>query len=87
MEHAAMWHQQLIDYSEDFRVEIRAHARNLARTARYCSWRLIEIELRYIQGIREAEGCFDDRAFREELDGLCRAALQSRDGTATAFAA
>lgn len=53
--------------------QIRDKARDLARSGRFCGWRLIEIELRFMEGVREAAGCFGDHAFRDELDGLCRA--------------
>lgn len=56
---------------------IRDKARDLAGSGRFCGWRLIEIELRFMEGVREAAGCFADRAFRDELDGLCRAAQKA----------
>lgn len=52
--------------------QIRHLARQMASSGRFCSWRLIEIELRFIQGMREAADGFQDRAIRDELDALCR---------------
>lgn len=52
-------------------------ARQMARSGRFCSWRLIAIELRFIQGLREATDCFSDQAFRDELDSLCRTAQRA----------
>lgn len=52
--------------------QIRDLARQLARSGRFCSWRLIAIELRFMEGIRAAGDCFADSAIRNELDGLCR---------------
>ncbi|MEP9355940.1 hypothetical protein ABLE93_20390 [Xanthobacter sp. KR7-65] len=60
---------------------LRDLARHMARSGRYCSWRLIQIELRFMQGIREAASCFSDAAIRSELDALCREA-QKRAGAA-----
>lgn len=60
--------------------EINELAQKMARSGRFCSWRLIAIELRYVQGVREADDEFFDRGLREELDGLCRAA-QKASGT------
>ncbi len=60
--------------------EIYELAQKMARSGRFCSWRLIAIELRYVQGVREANDEFFDRGLREELDGLCRAA-QKASGT------
>lgn len=75
---------------------LRALARKMAQSGRFCSWRLIQIELRFMQGIREAELCFDEAAIRAELDELCRkarkpapymrpAALQATAATAPAL--
>lgn len=58
---------------------LRDLARHMARSGRYCSWRVIQIELRFMQGIREAATCFSDAAIRGELDALCREA-QKRGG-------
>ncbi|MEP9351478.1 hypothetical protein [Xanthobacter sp. KR7-225] len=52
--------------------QIRDLARQLARSGRFCSWRLIAIELRFMEGIRAAGDCFTDAAIRNELDTLCR---------------
>ncbi|MFG1358941.1 hypothetical protein [Xanthobacter pseudotagetidis] len=52
--------------------QIRDLARQLARSGRFCSWRLIAIELRFMEGIRAAADCFADAPIRNELDGLCR---------------
>lgn len=52
--------------------QIRDLARQLARSGRFCSWRLIAIELRFMEGIRAAADCFTDALIRDELDGLCR---------------
>lgn len=56
---------------------LRDLARHMARSGRYCSWRVIQIELRFMQGIREAATCFSDAAIRSELDALCREAQKS----------
>lgn len=56
---------------------LRDLARHMARSGRYCSWRVIQIELRFMQGIREAATCFSDAAIRSELDALCREAQRS----------
>lgn len=53
---------------------IMDQAREMARSGDFCSWRLIEIELRFMRGIRAAARCFTDPDFREELDQLCRQA-------------
>lgn len=58
---------------------LRDLARHMAQSGRYCSWRVIQIELRFMQGIREAATCFSDAAIRSELDALCREA-QKRGG-------
>lgn len=65
---------------------LRDLARHMARSGRYCSWRVIQIELRFMQGIREAADCFADADIRSELDGLCREA-QKQAGAALSFAA
>ena len=57
-----------------FKDWLRELARHMARTGRYGSWRLIQIELRFMQGIREAANCFTDSEIRMELDALCREA-------------
>ncbi|MDI4658823.1 hypothetical protein [Xanthobacter autotrophicus] len=57
-----------------FKEWLRELARHMARTGRYGSWRLIQIELRFMQGIREAAHCFADSEIRTELDALCREA-------------
>ncbi|MFS8037765.1 hypothetical protein ACI7BZ_12535 [Xanthobacter sp. AM11] len=62
---------------------LRQLARRMAQSGKFCSWRLIQIELRFMQGIREAESCFGDTAIRFELDDLCRQA-QRRPAAAPA---
>ena len=52
--------------------QIRDLARQLARSGRFCSWRLIAIELRFMEGIRAAADCFTDASIRDELDTMCR---------------
>lgn len=59
---------------EESRDGLRGLARKMAKSGRFCSWRLIQIELRFMQGIREADLCFSDQAIRSELDELCRQA-------------
>ncbi|RLP76656.1 hypothetical protein D9R14_14785 [Xanthobacter tagetidis] len=54
--------------------QVRDLARQLARSGRFCSWRLIAIELRFMEGIRAAADCFADSPIRNELDALCRGA-------------
>lgn len=61
-----------------FLARLRDLARQMARSGRYCSWRLIQIELRFMRGIQEAALCFGDGAIRAELDGLCREAQRRR---------
>lgn len=58
--------------------QIHELARQMARTGQFCSWRLIAIELRFMQGVREAADGFSDPAIREELDTLCRAAQKRK---------
>ncbi|MDI4666785.1 hypothetical protein K9U40_21035 [Xanthobacter autotrophicus] len=60
--------------NERFSQWLRDLARHMARSGRYGSWRLIQIELRFMQGIREAANCFTDSEIRSELDALCREA-------------
>lgn len=60
-----------------FRVWLHDLARHMARSGRYCSWRMIQIELRFMQGIREAAHCFGEAEIRGELDALCRAAQKA----------
>lgn len=55
-------------------VQIHELARQMARSGRFCSWRLIAIELRFMEGLREAADGFSDPALRDELDTLCREA-------------
>ena len=61
---------------EHDRLKVWLHdlARHMARSGRYCSWRMIQIELRFMQGIREAANCFAEAEIRSELDALCREA-------------
>lgn len=58
--------------------KLRDLARHMARSGRYCSWRLIQIELRFMRGIQEASQCFGDAEIRGELDALCRDALKRK---------
>ena len=58
---------------------ITNEAREMARSGDFCSWRLIEIELRFMRGIREAAGCFTDPELRDELDRLCRQARPAEE--------
>lgn len=69
--------------SERFSEWLRDLARHMARSGRYCSWRVIQIELRFMQGIREAANCFTDADIRSELDALCR---EAQKRSAAAFA-
>lgn len=55
-----------------FNVWLHDLARQMARSGRYCSWRMIQIELRFMQGIREAADGFAGTDIRTELDALCR---------------
>ncbi|MFG1479922.1 hypothetical protein V5F53_14870 [Xanthobacter sp. V4C-4] len=58
--------------------DVRHMALHLARSGRFCGWRLIEIELRFIRGLRIAHAFFADLALRDELDALCRVAQRHR---------
>lgn len=58
--------------------DIARLARHLAQSGRFCGWRLIAIELRFMQGLSDALAIFEDSALREELDALCRAAERRR---------
>ncbi|MFG1418848.1 hypothetical protein V5F38_11840 [Xanthobacter sp. V0B-10] len=58
--------------------DARQMALTLARSGRFCGWRLIEIELRFIRGLAIAQGFFHDLKLRDELDSLCRAAQRQR---------
>jgi hypothetical protein len=73
------WQMSLSDdrIKDRFSEWLRDLARHMARSGRYCSWRVIQIELRFMQGIREAATCFSDAAIRSELDALCREAQKS----------
>ena len=64
---------------EHDRLKVWLHdlARHMARSGRYCSWRMIQIELRFMQGIREAAHCFGEAEIRSELDALCREAQRA----------
>ncbi|MFG1347205.1 hypothetical protein V5F59_20130 [Xanthobacter autotrophicus DSM 431] len=64
---------------------LRELARQMARSGRYCSWRLIQIELRFMRGIPEAGQCFGDAEIRAELDTLCREALRRKGRTSFAL--
>lgn len=63
---------------DHFIARLRDLARHMARSGRYCSWRLIHIELRFMRGIPEAAACFTDADIRAELDTLCRQAQKQR---------
>ncbi|QRG04762.1 hypothetical protein EZH22_16510 [Xanthobacter dioxanivorans] len=63
---------------DHFLQRLRDLARHMAQSGRYCSWRLILIELRFMRGIREAALCFGDTDIRAELDTLCRQAQKQR---------
>lgn len=56
--------------------ELAARARAMAASGRFPSWRLIEIELRFMEGRRGAAGLFTDPEFRAALDAACRKAWQ-----------
>lgn len=58
--------------------DIARLARHLAQSGRFCGWRLIAIELRFMQGLGDALAAFEDSALREELDALCRTAERRR---------
>ncbi len=58
--------------------DARQMALTLARSGRFCGWRLIEIELRFIRGLAIARDFFQDLKLRDELDGLCRASQRHR---------
>lgn len=58
--------------------DVRQMALSLARSGRFCGWRLVEIEMRFVRGLRAADTLFHDTALREELDTLCRAAQRHR---------
>lgn len=58
--------------------DVRHTALQLARSGRFCGWRLIEIELRFVRGLRIAPAFFHDLALRDELDSLCRTAQRHR---------
>lgn len=59
---------------DEMTVGLARLARRMAQSGQFCSWRLIQIELRFIQGIRAADALFADMALRSELDELCRLA-------------
>ena len=59
-------------------LDIRQTALQMARSGRFCGWRLIEIELRFIRGLKIAQAFFHDVELRDELDALCRAAQRHR---------
>jgi len=58
--------------------ELTARAREMAASGLFPSWRLIEIELRFMEGRREAAALFTDPELRAALDTACRKAWQPR---------
>lgn len=58
--------------------DVRQMALQMARSGRFCGWRLIEIELRFVRGLRFAQALFHDLQLRDEIDTLCRAAQRHR---------
>lgn len=56
--------------------ELAARAREMAASGLFPSWRLIEIELRFMEGRREAAALFTDPELRAALDAACRKAWQ-----------
>ncbi|WP_454917865.1 hypothetical protein [Xanthobacter sediminis] len=58
--------------------DLRQMALQMARSGRFCGWRLIEIELRFVRGLRNAQPLFLDLQLRDEIDALCRAAQRHR---------
>ncbi|MFG1393365.1 hypothetical protein [Xanthobacter agilis] len=57
---------------------LRQKALQMARSGRFCGWRLIDIDLRFVQGLKAADPLFQDLALRDEVDLLCRAAQRHR---------
>lgn len=58
--------------------DVRRMALQLARSGRFCGWRLIEIEMRFIRGLKAAQALFLEPELRDQLDALCRAAQRHR---------
>ena len=51
-------------------------ARELAEFGKFTGWLAIEHELRFEEGIYEARQELDNERIRDELDRLCKAAMQ-----------
>jgi hypothetical protein len=58
--------------------DVKARARELARSGTFFGWRAIEFELRFEEGFLKARDWLDKAATRQELDRICYRARAAR---------